>query len=226
MKIASPCSAPGKASRKSKVTNRSQAFTALPNFLSLVKLDKAGKVDMLEPIEDQYQQIGHIARSHGVQGEVLIISQIGAPQLFDEIDLVHIQNTRGDLFPARIESFRVQQKNNRLSFFVKFEHVPDRNRAEKLKGFPVYVMQERLEPILPENQKNTVDYTGFDIVNIDEDPEGTVTDVMQNPAHLILEITLTGGKQLLVPFVDEYVNAVDEEQGIITCQNLNRLTDL
>jgi len=181
---------------------------------------------MLEPIEDQYQQIGHIARSHGVKGEVLIISQIEAPQLFDEIDLVHLQNTRGDLTPARIESHRVQQKNKRLSFFVKFEHVSDRNRAEKLKGFPVYIMQDKLEPFLTEDQQHGVDYTGFDIVIKNKSPEGTVTGVMQNPAHLILEIALTDGKQLLVPFVDEYVQAVDEEQSIIKCQNLDQLTDL
>ena len=87
---------------------------------------------MLEPIENQYMLIGYIARSHGVKGEVLVISEIEAPALFDEVDLVLLQNERGDLFPARVSSVRVDQQPGRLSFFVKFEHVTDRTQAENL----------------------------------------------------------------------------------------------
>lgn len=179
---------------------------------------------MLEPIEDQYQMIGHIARSHGVQGDVLIISEVNAPQLFDEIDLVYIQNTRGDLIPARIESFRVQQKNNRLSFFVKFEHVTDRNLAEELKSLPVYVMQESVSELIDED--SAIDYTSFEVVDTGKNSIGTITAVIENPAHLILEITTHNQQQLLVPFVDEYVVSADKQNKLITCQNLDQLTNV
>lgn len=179
---------------------------------------------MLEPIEDQYQLIGHIARSHGVKGEVLIISEVNAPQLFDEIDLAHFQNARGDLIPARIESFRVQQKNNRLSFFVKFEHVPDRNHAEELKSYPVYVLREKVENLIDEEE--TVDYTEFEIIDDRHNNIGIITGVIENPAHLILEVITNEQEQLLIPFVDEYILAVDEDQEIIQCQNLDQLANL
>src|SRR5699024_7593908 len=100
---------------------------------------------MLESIENQYQRIGHIARSHGVQGDVLIIPDRYAPTLFDSLDLVRIKNAKGDLVPARIESVRVQEKNNRLSFFVKFEHVTDRTQADRLKQLAVYISRDQLE---------------------------------------------------------------------------------
>ena len=45
---------------------------------------------MLEPIENQYKKIGYIARSHGVQGDVLINPEFYAPTLFDTLDLVRI----------------------------------------------------------------------------------------------------------------------------------------
>lgn len=181
---------------------------------------------MLEPIEDQYQQIGHIARSHGVKGEVLIISLIEAPQLFDEIDLVHIQNARGDLVPARIESSRVQHKKNRLSFFVKFEHVSDRNKAEELKGFPVFVSKDKLQVLKDEFQSDTIDYANYEVVDGEGNQIGSVTAVIQNPAHPILEVTLNNEETLLVPLVDEYINEIDKEQEVIQCLNLDRLTDL
>lgn len=179
---------------------------------------------MLEPIEDQYQRIGHIARSHGVQGEVLIISEVNAPQLFDGIDLAHIQNARGDLIPARIESVRVQQKNNRLSFFVKFEHVSDRNRAEEIKSLPVYVMQEKVRSMVEE--EDAVDCTSYEVVDEQQNNIGKVAGVIENPAHLILEVISRDQKQLLIPFVDEYVVSVDEDGRIIECHNLDQLADL
>lgn len=180
---------------------------------------------MLEPIEDQYQQIGYIARSHGVKGEVLIISDVNAPQLFDEIDLAHIQNARGDLIPARIESVRVQKKNNRLSFFVKFEHVSDRNHAENLKNNPVYVMREKIQSFFSEDDES-IDYTEFEIMDDQDINIGVITGIIKNPAHLILEVITNEQEQLLIPFVDEYILAVDEDQKIIQCQNLDQLTDL
>lgn len=179
---------------------------------------------MLEPIEDQYQRIGYVARSHGVKGMVLIISEINAPQLFDEIDLVHIQNARGDLIPARIESVRVQQKNNRLSFFVKFEHVSDRNQAEELKSLPVYIMQESAEALIDED--GAIDYTSFEVLDEQSKNIGKITGVIENPAHLILEVITGDQQQLLVPFVDEYILSVDEDQKIIKCQNLDQLANL
>ncbi len=179
---------------------------------------------MLEPIEDQYLMIGHIARSHGVKGEVLIISEVYAPQLFDEIDLAHIQNARGDMIPARIESFRVQEKNNRLSFFVKFEHVSDRNHAEELKSYPVYVMREKAEGVIEEEE--TVDYTDFELVDDQHKNIGIITGIIDNPAHLILEVITNEQQQLLIPFVDEYIRSVDEDKQIIQCHNLEQLSDL
>jgi 16S rRNA processing protein RimM len=179
---------------------------------------------MLEPIEDQYQQIGYIARSHGVKGEVLIISDINAPQLFDEIDLVHIQNARGDLIPARIESVRIQEKNNRLSFFVKFEHVSDRNHAEKLKSNTVYVMRKKIESFIEDDE--STDYTEYEIVDDQNSNIGVISGIIENPAHLILEVITNEQEQLLIPLVDEYILAVDEDQKVIQCQNLDQLTDL
>ena len=179
---------------------------------------------MLEPIEDQYLKIGHIARSHGVKGEVLVISEVYAPQLFDEIDLVHIQNTRGDLVPARIESFRVQEKNNRLSFFVKFEHVTDRNQAEELKSCPVYVLREKAEALIDDDE--AVDYTEFEVNDDQGENIGIITGIIENPAHPILEVLTDDRKKLLIPFVDEYISSVDEDQGIIFCRNLEQLTNL
>lgn len=179
---------------------------------------------MLEPIENQYEQIGCIARSHGVQGDVLIIPEIYAPTLFDILDLVHIENTRGDLVPARVESVRVQKKKNRLSFFVKFEHVSDRTQAEELKNSAVFADREIVENLL-DSDDLPLDLTSFEIWS-DEEYVGSVEAMLQNPAHPIIQVKTDQNEELLIPIVDEYITEVDEENEKIQCQNLHQLEGL
>ncbi|TYP93840.1 16S rRNA processing protein RimM [Fodinibius salinus] len=179
---------------------------------------------MLEPIENQYTKIGVISRSHGVAGDVLIIPDIYAPTLFDALDLVHIANTRGDLVPARIESVRVQEKNNRLSFFVKFEHVTDRTQAEKLKNFAVYADRKAVDNQL-DSEKIPLDLSSFDVL-ADKQLVGSVKAMQKNPAHPIIEVSTSNQEQLLIPLVDEYVVDIDEGKEEIQCQNLDQLKGL
>lgn len=180
---------------------------------------------MLEPIEHQYLLIGHISRSHGVHGEVLILSEIYAPTLFDEVDLVNLQNSRGDLIPARIESVRVREKENRLTFFVKFEHITDRNQAGSLKGHAVYVERDTAER-LTEEMETPEDYSSFDVYDEKDRYIGRVEGALNNPAHPILQIAMKDNRHLLIPYVDEYVISTDEEKKIIRCQNLDQLEDV
>ncbi|HET6528075.1 MAG TPA: ribosome maturation factor RimM [Balneolaceae bacterium] len=179
---------------------------------------------MLEPIENQYEKIGYIARSHGIQGEVVFIPEMYAPALFDSLDLVRLENARGDLIPARIESARVQEKGNRLSFFVKFEHVTDRTQAEKLKHTSVFAEAEAIGSLV-DAEDEVIDFTTFE-VRVDDTFIGSVREVIDNPAHPILKVITDDQNQLLIPFVDEYVVEVDEESQIIQCQNLDQLADL
>lgn len=179
---------------------------------------------MLRPIESEYLQIGYIARPHGVNGVVLIYSDISTPQLFDNMDLVYLQDTRGDLVPARIESVRVQEKDQRLLFFVKFEHVTDRNQAEQLKNRVVYAERNKAAHLV-EDEDTTDDYTSFRIIDENGQPAGEVTGMIDSPAHPVLEVVTRNGNQLLIPLVDEYIRSIDEDAHIIRCQNLSQLTD-
>ena len=176
---------------------------------------------MLEPIENQYEKIGYISRSHGVQGEVLIIPEVYAPTLFDAIDLARLETARGDLVPARIESVRVQEKNNRLSFFVKFEHVADRTQAENLKNASVFAEREIVESLL-DTDALPLDLTSFTILS-EGKSIGTVEEMLENPAHPILQVVTNEQEELLIPIVDEYIADIDEESKQIQCRNLEQL---
>lgn len=180
---------------------------------------------MLEPVEEQYIVIGHVVRSHGVKGEVVVQPAIESPGLFDDLQLVRYRNHRQELVPARIERVRSQQKGNRLSFFVKFEHVSDRNRAEELKGVSLYVRRDKIA-FVEEEKPDSFRFLDWEVFDEDGSPVGTVTGIMESPAHPILEVTGEGERQWLIPFVDEYVRSVEEETGRILCRRLEQLAGL
>jgi 16S rRNA processing protein RimM len=178
---------------------------------------------MLEPIENQYFMVGRIARAHGVDGTVLIIPELYAPGVFDGINIVWLRNEQGDLIPARIESIRVQEKDERLSFFVKFDHVADKNQADRLKGRFVYVPREEAKHLFEEDSGDAL--ASYHIIDENGDEMGVVDEVIDNPAHPIL-VVKTGQGEQLIPLVDEYVTEVDKENELIYCRSLSQLDDL
>ena len=178
---------------------------------------------MLEPVDHQYVNIGYVARSHGVDGTILMIPEFYAPSLFDDIDLVRIENTRGDLVPARIESVRAQEKENRLSFFVKFDHITDRNEADALKKYRIYCEQDKVEHLLQDDTAASL--SSYEVQDEDGQTIGTVASVIQNPAQDIL-VVQGDDTEIMVPLVEEYIISIDDESSIIHCRNLHQLSNL
>ena len=63
-------------------------------------------------------------------------------------------------------------------------------------------------------------------VLLDGKDVGEVTGVTHGPTQSLLEITLTGGKEALVPFVEQIVPEVDLEAGTCTITPPEGLLDL
>lgn len=180
---------------------------------------------MLEPVEEQYRLIGRITKPHNVHGEVVIVpeAELAFDDLFDILELVRLRNNRGDLVPVRIKKVRPQRKSHKLSFFVKFDRIADRNEAEKWRGADVYAERALIEEqLLEEDEDEFIDYHVYDER---ERYIGLVYEVMDNPAHPILEV-VGEGRRWMIPFVDEYISEVDDDNETIICRNLEQLEDL
>lgn len=178
---------------------------------------------MPEPIAQQYLLIGHVSSAHGVDGTVLFIPvpEAADPRLFEQIELVWLQNERGDLVPARISSVQPQVQDDRVSFFVKFMHVSDRTEAQNLNGRSVLIDKSKTEHVIADEHA----WQSFDVLDENQEKVGTVEQVTENPAHFIINVATATGS-LPVPCVDEYVTEVDEAEAVIRCKNLDQLKAL
>lgn len=170
---------------------------------------------MLQEFDDQYTEIGQIVRSHGLDGVVIVAPTVPEPDLLQNVELLQLEQPGGSRRPVRIESFRLEEKAQRLTFFVKFETIEDRTAAENLRNCRLYARDSQIADVLDEHE--TVELTDFTVVNEDGDEIGYIASILDSPAHPILEIA-TGEQVILVPYVDAFVVEIneDKEQLVLT----------
>lgn len=168
--------------------------------------------------------IGRIDRSHGLFGEVKILLEFNDLSIFDELNLVYLQNERGDYFPVRIIKTRIEEKRNEISFFVQFEHIADRTAADRLKNSGVFLETDTANDLIFE-EEFIPSLLHFDVYNKNDEHVGTVMEVLESTAQTVLSISSNKGT-LLIPLVEYYVVEINEEEEFIICQNEQELQDL
>jgi 16S rRNA processing protein RimM len=101
----------------------------------------------------------------------------------------------------------------------------ERTVAERLKGVEVWIARSRF-PVLSDDEHYWVDLIGLDVVNVEGATLGVVHALMDNGAHAILEVqrgkagasARSDRANLLIPFVERYVKAVDRERSRIVVE--------
>jgi len=170
-----------------------------------------------------FKEIGRIGRPRGLDGVVRLMPSIPlSTDLLESIKIVYIKNERSDLIPVRIESVQLEEKNNRQTFFVKFDMIANRTEAEAMMDKGIF--SDQLIDEDPAESTESIDLSGYKVIYNNE-LFGKVLDVLENPAHPILEIKMDDGS-LLIPFVDEFVEKTDHDNRTIHCRNMDQLTDL
>lgn len=174
--------------------------------------------------DNRLVEIGHIGKAHGLTGNVRVRISDEAVSLFNKHTLFYLKNRRGDFIPARITELQSEQIHNQHSFFVKFDRIADRSQAESFQDTPVFVDSDLIADQSLNDPENFIGYRVTDETGF----VGIVNEILENPAHpiIIVEIPDLKNKNLLIPWVDEYVLSVDKNDQQIECQNLYVLKEL
>lgn len=171
--------------------------------------------------KDSFLPVGSIVKAHGLNGEVVVDPVVVSPEQLEEHKLFYIRNQRGDWIPVSVESGRLRQKGFKTSFFVKFEQVADRNAAESMRGQQIYLPVGEVGTA-GDDGSNPQSYIGYRVTSDHGDMYGEIVDVMNNPAHPILEVSGDLGR-FMIPMVSAYIVEVDDEKHHIVGRNLEEL---
>jgi 16S rRNA processing protein RimM len=147
--------------------------------------------------------IGVIASPHGVRGTVRVKAPGSGLHLREGVEPV-VNGKRYRILAAR---------ETPKGFLVDLEGLTDRSLAASLRGSEMLLEREELDA--PAEEEFYVgDLVGLDVFDTSGEYLGSVTEVLDTPAHEILVIN-DEGPERYVPFTYEHVPEVDLEGGRI-----------
>jgi 16S rRNA processing protein RimM len=158
----------------------------------------------------EWLEVGKIVAAQGLKGEVRIYPNTDFPERFEQPGTRWLLRP-GEQTPEPIELLSGRYVSNKGLYVVQFAGINDRNQAEALRDCRL-IVPETDRPPLEEGEFHVIDLLGLVVIDqASQQSIGTVTDVI--PAgNDLLEVELTTGKKVLVPFVEAIVPVVDLEQ--------------
>jgi 16S rRNA processing protein RimM len=160
--------------------------------------------------------VGRIARAHGLRGDVVVDVRTDDPDLRFALGTT-FATPRGDLV---VDASRWHGSG----LLVRFEHVRDRESAERLRGLELALDVPSDER--PDDPDEYYDHQlrGLSAYTVDGTLVGEVLDVLHLPTQDTLVLDLAG-REALVPFVAEIVPEVDLAGGRLVIADVPGLLD-
>lgn len=151
-------------------------------------------------------ELGYVRAAHGLKGEVSVRTFDPASETLYEVDRVLAKKRDGTEVELTLEAVREAPKGDLL---VAFESVVRREEAEGLVGSTLLAFREDLdEPA--EGEVFQGDLIGLSAFDPEGRALGTVEEIW-NSGPVPNLVIRGGGKELMVPFIDEFVPQVDLE---------------
>ena len=151
----------------------------------------------------EYIEAGEIVNTHGIRGEVRILSWLDSPEYLKSFKTLYV-----DAKPLRVRAARVHKG----AVIAALEGVEDVNAAMALKGKTVYIA--RADARLPEGAFFLADILGAEVVDELGARLGVLAEVLENPGNRIYVVR--GEREHLIPAVPEFILNTDVEGGVIT----------
>ena len=152
--------------------------------------------------------MGQIVGSFGIQGWVKVKAFTASPNALGDFPTWIVSGRDGEREMA-LEDFAVHSKGP----VAKLAGIDDRDAADALRGAEVSVTREELG----EAEEGTfywVDLVGLEVVDQAGERLGEVEGLFETGETSVLVVK--GVKERLIPFVPDYVKAVDREARRIT----------
>ena len=152
-------------------------------------------------------QVGVIASTHGLHGEVNVFPTTEDPNRFKKLKKVTLHTKRGEEIELDVQSAKFFKK----FVIVKFKQFNDINEVEKLKGCELTI--ERKDAIkLQPGEYYCADLIGLTIVDEEGTVLGTLVDVIQIGANDVYEMKREDGEEnVYIPAIKDCILDIDLE---------------
>lgn len=164
-------------------------------------------------------QVGVIASTHGVRGEVKVFPTTDDVRRFKKLKEV-ILDTGKENRILEIE----QVKFFKQFAILKFKGIDTLDEVEKYRKKSLYVTRENAVR-LNKDEYFIADLIGLKVLDEAGEALGELEDVIETGANDVYQIKMNDGRQLLLPAVRQCVLEVDVEAGFMKIHILEGLLD-
>ena len=164
-------------------------------------------------------QVGVIASTHGVRGEVKVFPTTDDVRRFKKLKEV-ILDTGKENRILEIE----QVKFFKQFAILKFKGIDTLDEVEKYRKKSLYVTRENAVR-LNKDEYFIADLIGLKVLDEAGEALGELEDVIETGANDVYQIKMNDGRQLLLPAIRQCVLEVDVEAGFMKIHILDGLLD-
>ena len=158
-----------------------------------------------------YIYIGKIVNTHGIKGEIKILSNI------DHKDLIFKKDFKIYIGKNKIEEVINSYRHHKVFDMITLFGIDDINDVLKYKNQNVYINKNDVKELVFDE-----DYIGLDVYT--DKYIGTVVDVLKNVGQDILVIKKEN-KKYMVPKVDAFIKQIDFSSKKIYINEIGGLID-
>jgi 16S rRNA processing protein RimM len=158
----------------------------------------------------KYVLVGKIVGTHGIKGEVKVMSDSDFKDERFKIGQVLYLKDKEKVIPITIDSHR----NHKGLDLITFNNLKNINDVLPYIQMEIYVDQDSL-PELDIDEYYYDELIGLEAFSLSGEKFGKIIDVEEVPQGAMLVLKKNNGKEALIPFIAEFVREVNLESGII-----------
>ena len=163
-----------------------------------------------------YLEIGKIAGTHGLKGEIKVFPITDDPKRFQLLKEINVY------LRDKVETYTIQcVRYNKQFVLLKLKEIDHIDRAALLKNGLIKIPKDQALP-LEEDQYYIGDLIGLKVFE-EENHLGIISDVIQTGANDVYVVSREGKKDLLIPSIKQCILNVNIDQGIMKVHLLKGL---
>jgi 16S rRNA processing protein RimM len=153
----------------------------------------------------QYNSIGKIVATFGLQGEVVLKHHLGEKTTLKGLEAVFIEEKKDEMLPYFIQSARIK---NEEEIYLKLEGIDVKEKAQKLSQKEIWLAEDDFHQYA--GQSAPISLLGYQIINEGENI-GEILEIIEQAHQLLCRIDFNG-KEALIPMHEDTLGKIDRKK--------------